>query len=395
MFGVLAALAGCGSPSPLSGSGGAGGAPVGAGGASGAAGDAGAAGPAGQWQALRAGDDTACGLKNGHWYCWGDIHNSALQSMPTQGPVLVPTLLASSVAFRDVQLGGGACGLTATNDLYCWSNLVGLGCYKQSTETPTHVFPEHMFTSIVLTASGMCALDASGTAYCAGHGIGQSNCTGTNASAPPGLEQVPGGPWKMISAQADEVCGVTMGGDASCWGAAESGGFGSGVAAPGSRWVPLTPPTPVGGGHKFQWIKVGYGNACALETSGTLYCWGAAYLGDGTAVESDLPVPITFPAGVAIADVVFGEAHCALATSGDVYCWGTSQSGNLGLGEADLGPEKSPVRVPNLPPIASLAQGIAIYALTTGGARYEWGNGETGALGNGVKTNLYVPKLVP
>jgi alpha-tubulin suppressor-like RCC1 family protein len=74
---------------------------------------------------------------------------------------------------------------------------------------------------------------------------------------------------------------------------------------------------------------------CALLQEGSVVCWGAngqGQLGDGSGIDSDVPVAVALP-GSAWA-VTAGAAHaCAiLAAGGEVYCWGANVEGQLGDG---------------------------------------------------------------
>ena len=89
----------------------------------------------------------------------------------------------------------------------------------------------------------------------------------------------------------------------------------------------------------FASVSAGGSHTCGLSTEGRTCCWGSntfAQLGGGpsTLLESHF-----YPAVVAV-DVAFmavsaGGLHtCALDASGTAYCWGDNEYGQLGDGTA-------------------------------------------------------------
>ena len=89
-------------------------------------------------------------------------------------------------------------------------------------------------------------------------------------------------------------------------------------------------------------VSAGGNHACAIRDDNTVWCWGRndfGQLGDGTAIDSDVPVQV-----IGITDakqVQAGELYtCALDGMGQVKCWGGNDLGQLGLGNtADRGDE--------------------------------------------------------
>jgi len=138
--------------------------------------------------------------------------------------------------------------------------------------------------------------------------------------------------------------------------------------------------------------------ACGLS-SGKVDCTtsdnGSCYVGNG--VANSFGGAVAAPAGVAFSDVQTDcFSSCALATNGDVYCWGRNSSGILGNGTTS-GVALSPVKVPNLPPMASIAMGTeGACGLTAAGQRWCWGANSNGTLGIGyASSNVPTPTVGP
>jgi hypothetical protein len=74
----------------------------------------------------------------------------------------------------------------------------------------------------------------------------------------------------------------------------------------------------------------------ALGSDGNVYAWGwndYGQLGNGTTTDSDVPVEVHLPGGVAAVAVSGGDyASLALGSDGNVYAWGDNSTGELGNG---------------------------------------------------------------
>ncbi len=207
--------------------------------------------------------------------------------------------------------------------------------------------------------------------------------------------QLPGGrKYAKISTYARTSCGITIDGEAFCWGTNAWGQLGAGSIVSGS-YIPLR----VEGGHLFVDIATGSDHSCAIDAAGKAFCWGHndwRQLGTGNSTASSVPVAVA--TSLTFRSIAAGSgAVCGVATSGSTYCWGANSIGQLGDG-GKISFGNTFIALPNLVvgghAFASVDLGNQFTcAVTTGGAGYCWGS-NSGKLGIGNGTEYSSPQAV-
>ena len=145
----------------------------------------------------------------------------------------------------------------------------------------------------------------------------------------------------------------------------------------------------------FEQVSTGGNHACAVDRAGQVWCWGLnnyGQLGNGTTVDSSLPVLVPGIAS-ATAVAVSGNGSSCAVVSGAAMCWGDNSSGQLGNGVMG-GSSTTPVQVAGLiAGVTDIALGPASYhacAIVQGAARC-WGRNVHGQLGDGTTTDSPSP----
>jgi len=370
---------------------------------------------------IAAGGYQSCAIESGAAWCWGDNSFGELGDATTVGstvPVAVDTsgVLAGKTLTQIAAGGGFTCALDSGGAAYCWGiNTWGnLGDGDTtSSDVPVAVDTDgalagKTLTQITVGGEHACALDSGGAAYCWGlNSSGELGRGGTTDSSVPVAVAVggvlAGKTLSHITAGDESTCALDTAGAAYCWGLNNYGqlGNGSGVV---SSTVPVKVDAggPLAGKALVQ-ITAGLDHACALDTTGVAYCWGAAGLiGDGGNAGSRVPVAVDTSgalAGKTLTQISAGESDaCALDTTGTAYCWGGNAYGELGDGSTAAASAPVPVETSGTLAGKILTQitagGAADHtcSVDTAGAIYCWGDDDGGDLGNNTNS---IPSNVP
>jgi alpha-tubulin suppressor-like RCC1 family protein len=305
------------------------------------------------------------------------------------------------------------CALTSTGTVLCWgSNEFGQLGNGGTTNITSPVQVVGLVSSAVSIAAGSestCALTGAGSIWCWGdNSNGQlGNGTFTQSTVPVQvLDSTGNAPLTdvaRIAAGQSHSCAVTNAGAALCWGNNSNGELGNGTE------INSNLPVPVSGlAAGVTTIAAGSDFTCAVIADGGAQCWGdgvSGQLGNGISANSTKPSTVldatgSSPLSAAVAISAGFENACALTAGGNVLCWGANGSGQLGNGTVSSA-SASPVEVLNSNGKTPLGDVIAISsgldsncAVTAVGTIECWGSNGSGQLGNGRSANSSTPVVV-
>jgi alpha-tubulin suppressor-like RCC1 family protein len=140
--------------------------------------------------------------------------------------------------------------------------------------------------------------------------------------------------FSQVTAGGLHSCGLTVSGDAWCWGTNQDGAQGvtDGQLGDGTRTERIS-PVKVQTTLKFSSLFASNNLTCGIS-SGTAYCWGRGghgALGNGS--TKDQLVPTKVATSVGFKQLTGGPTFtCGLSadSSSVIYCWGSNSLGQLG-----------------------------------------------------------------
>jgi alpha-tubulin suppressor-like RCC1 family protein len=171
-----------------------------------------------------------------------------------------------------------------------------------------------------------------------------------------------------------------------CWGVNYYGQLGDPAL---SRSEPALLPNKVTGNHLWATLDIGAANVCAIDTDGALWCWGANFYGELGIGSEDYNVHAT-PTRVGTDSNWVGvtnltEHACAIKSTGTIWCWGYGDS-RLGLGITP-GNQTSPTQVGSDNAWGSIDAGFAHTCATKlNGTLWCWGHLDDSNYSNEVNT---------
>ena len=136
----------------------------------------------------------------------------------------------------------------------------------------------------------------------------------------------------LIAAGEDHTCAIQSDGSVRCWGEGDNGRLGNGGTA--NKNTP-TATSSLGSGRTAIDITAGGDHTCAVLDNGSVACWGLnnyGQLGDGTTTNRQTPTQTLSLGRPAVAVEAGMHVTCALLDNGSVSCWGRNHAGQLGRG---------------------------------------------------------------
>jgi alpha-tubulin suppressor-like RCC1 family protein len=342
------------------------------------------AGEGGGGTGIFAGGNSTCSVGGSGAFCWGENGSGQLGDGTTENrntPVRV-SIVGGKITFLSL----GYTFLCAVSDTE------GVVCIGSNPVQQSQVGPLKKFETVSVGTMHICGLTAAGAVECWGSNQLGALGDGTNQDrSAPVLVKGMGSGVASVAAGVDFTCALQTGG-VKCWGSNDIGQLGI-----GNYEGSLVPVSVFGLDSGVAGIAVGIFHACAWKLNGEAWCWGensSGQLGDGTQINSPLPVQVTGLGGGVTAVAAGGSHTCAVLVGGDVKCWGGNDFGQLGDGSTSA--RFAPVSVTGLGGSAAglAAGGGHTCVLLQGGAVECWGGNGSGQLGNGNNKNSPRPVSV-
>ncbi len=255
--------------------------------------------------------------------------------------------VTASISYFAVSVAAGyrhSCAAFESGDYACWGNndagQLGTGAFGEIATVPVLDSVSDRFEGITAGKAHTCGWGA-GRLCCWGDGshgqLGASSLSPASSPVDLGFSNV-----VMADAGEAHTCAVKTDTNVTCWGQNDRGQ----VSPPASldRLIPY--PVP---GTGFVDVSAGQKHSCAARADGSVQCWGSnnqGQLGDGTTTSRTTPVTnVTRISN--IIDVECGAQHtCALDGTGTVYCWGDNSQRQFGNDLAGSFPTPTVIPIP-------------------------------------------------
>jgi len=370
-------------------------------------------------RAISAGDYHTCALSSGGTVkCWGNNDDGQLgngQTTASSTAVLVKGTGGAGVLSKVTQVGTGvshSCALLASGIVECWGwNGEGELGTGETSSSATPIPVQVRGVGGVGALSNVAQISAGSFHTCALLTNHTVECWGWNNQGQLGYNTAPvqvkgiGGVGTLsdvvqISAGGARTCALLTDGTVECWGSNGRGQLGDGTRIDSLTPVQVKDAAGVGVLLNATQVSTGGLRTCALLADRTVQCWGAGWLGDGTTIDSTIPVPVVGYEGIGplsnVTQISTGVSHtCALLTDGTVECWGGNLFGALGnVGSSS----PTPVQVTGVGGSGLLSDAIQIStgdddtcALRSDNTVVCWGYNESGQLGNGTRIDSWIP----
>jgi len=285
---------------------------------------------------ISSGKDHTCSiLDNGELQCWGRNNNGQLGDGTTAHSNSPVDVILSGVP---VQLSSGdwhGCAILDDASLQCWGRntdgQLGDGTNTDSS-TPVTVSIGENVLAVSTGARHTCAVTQSWALKCWGdNSNGQMGIGSTTSSSTPSTVTV-GGNAVAVSAGGSHTCVLLDGNNVKCWGENSNGQLGDGGTNQqnDASTVGITLTGAIA-------IDSGQSHTCAVNSSGSLHCWGDSedgQVGDGsTSDQVSSPTEIILNQNLGALSVSSGSSYTCVVGSNDLaMCWGGHGSGDLSLG---------------------------------------------------------------
>ena len=336
-------------------------------------------------------------------YAWGGnedngelgLNDTNERSSPTQVPGITNW---SKVIMGRAKITGG---ITSDGELWAWGyNDQGqLGQNNTVKYSSPVQIPGTTWSSAVVGGDNngwaTLSIKTDGTLWAWGEnnygGLGQNNLGDRSSPV-----QIPGTNWSYCWSGMDQYFGINTSGELYAWGANGSGRLGINQPTNSHRSSPTQIP-----GTTWAYVKGGgIGHAIATKTDGTLWCWGAGSNGplaqnDQTNYSSPRQVPGTDWDASSASKINAGQYLChAIKTDGTLWGWGANYLGRRG--DNTQGTRRSsPVQIPGTTWSAISGSYDPILAFKTDGTLWSWGGNQDGELGQNNTTQRSSPTQLP
>ena len=310
---------------------------------------------------------------------------------PTATPTLTPTATPTATPTPTID---------PSTNIWAW----GRNSYNQLGDGTTSnrgipiqitALSDKGITAIAASLNHSLAIDSDGEVWAWGlNNYGQlGDGTYTQRDIPVEITALSGKVITAIAASLNHSLAIDSDGEVWAWGRNFHGQLGDGTEINSCIPIQITALS----GKGIIAIAAGGSQSMAIDSAGDVWAWGRNHLGqlgDGTYTQRNTPVKINALFGKGIIAIATGENHSmAIDADGDVWAWGSKDYGQLGDGTTGYY-SHTPIQITALSDkgiTAIAAGGSHSMAIDSAGDVWAWGRNNIGQLGDGTYTQRNTP----
>jgi len=338
---------------------------------------------------------TKTGGEPSNLYAWGSGTNGAL-GLGNTTPYSTPQQVGDFGIWTDIAAYSSQASVAILEEGSLWSwgknqnGQLGLG-NTTNYSVPKQVGLLKTWKQITQGADYCMAIKTDGTLWGWGVGtngnLGNSNIFAGNYSSP--IQIGADTNWLQVGSSSNTSLAVKTNGTLWSWGTNNNGGLGLGTVPGNIRYS----PSQIGGDTNWASVSISAsGCAGARKTNGELYVWGQGFGGRlGNSTTTDLSSPIQIGSGSSWSAIACSNTTLLVKNNGELWSVGFNNLGQNGNGTP--GTNSSAIaQVGGLTNWKTPAVGsTSSLCIKTDNTLWGWGNGGSGALGNGSFTNYSSP----
>ncbi|MES2528910.1 MAG: hypothetical protein V4598_17620 [Bdellovibrionota bacterium] len=300
------------------------------------------------FERLRAGGNNMCAIFSGVPKCWGvnagnELGTGSLEA--SQLPLTARGVTGTTVA---LSAGNTNCAVSSTGTIQCWGAgdmaQVGDGSviHRNAPRTVSNIASGA--TKVSTGKMSACAVQSGGVRCWGRNDESQLGTAGWRIDAPAAYTIASGSSATDVSVSnsGSLVCAVVAGG-VKCW---------------GQNNITPTDVTGLGAGSGVTKVSVGDAHACALLSTGAIYCWGkntSSQIGIGAATANETAHEVIAAGATDVSAAQ--DFSCAVVTS-NLQCWGYSGYGEAGF----YGTKTTPFTIASLSGTVSLISSAPFFS---------------------------------
>ena len=333
---------------------------------------------------------------DGSVWIWGSNYNSQLGTgLSSSAATPIQVMNGFSALAKLSSSASHNVALKSDNTVWTWGDN-GNGQLGDGTNNPkgSPALVSGLTGEMTAVSAGYnhtLALKSDGTVWAWGNNnYGQLGNNSTTSSLTPiqvtGLTGV-----SAVSAGSQFSLALKSDGSVWAWGANTVGQLGD-----GSTTRRNTPVQVSGLNSGVIAISAGNGHSLALKTGGAVVAWGSngnGKLGDGTSVDSNVPVQVSGMTTGVTAVLAAPYHSMVIKSDATVWAWGSNWYGQLGNNTTN--DSSVPLQVPGLTGVTAIGAGEQhSVALKSNGSVWAWGGNGSSQLGDGTTTQRKTPVQV-